>query len=41
MHEFGDSHDRYTDFDLALSYLHLFENFANGVASAFGGDNYA
>src|SRR5216684_3596807 len=41
MHQLGDSHDRHADFDLALSGLHLFQDFPNGMASAFGSDNNA
>jgi hypothetical protein len=29
------------DFDLALNRLHLFQDFPNGMASAFGSDNDA
>src|SRR5258708_20144811 len=41
MHQLGDGHDRHADFDLALSGLHLFQDFPNGMASAFGSNNNA
>ena len=41
MHQLGDGHDRHANFDLALSRLHLFKNFPNSVASAFGSDDDA
>ena len=36
-----DGGERYADFDLALSRLHLFQGFPNGVASALGSANDA
>jgi hypothetical protein len=41
MHPLGDGHDRRADFDLALDRFHLFWDFPNGMAYAFGGDNDA
>jgi len=41
MHQFGYGYHRQADFDLALTRLHLFQDFPNGTAPAFGSDNYA
>jgi hypothetical protein len=41
MHELGDGHDRHTNFDLPLHGFHLFQDFPNGMASAFGSDDDA
>ena len=39
MHQLGNSHHGDADFDLTLNCLHLFKDFPNGMASAFGSDN--
>jgi hypothetical protein len=39
MDQFGYRYDRYANLDLALSRLHLFQNFRYGTPSAFGRDD--
>ena len=41
VHQLGDGHDGQTDLDLAVRGLYLFEDLADGVAPAFGGDDDA